>query len=682
MKPIAYSYIRFSSVKQWGGDSVRRQTQAAADWCKRNGVELDTSLKLHDLGKSAFKGKHADKANADRFALAAFRKAVELGKVAEGSYLIVESLDRLTREHILPAFTLLLNLMQEGVRVVQLHPVETVYDKTVDPMKLMMALMELARANSESEMKSNRARAAWNANLKQVRDRTPGVVRTGRIPSWLEVAADPATGGERLVVVSERADAVRRVFELAATGYGHTLIVRKLNKEKIPALGDREFFLRSTSEESPTVESVPPALSESELAAALADPELKDRVKSRAKAGTPLGAGRWTRTYVGQLLVDRRVLGELQSYSSDRETGKWVPNGEPIPDFYPRIVSDKLFSKARLGAEERQEKTGRRSEDFVNVFPKLLWDATTQGVAYIVVRSEQTGHRARFRRVVISAAANEQLAPAVTYSADAFEWAILSQLAELNPQDVLSSAADAEQDPVKEIEHELAVIVSELTKAKANLDEHGFSDLLAAHIRKLEDKEADIRARLESARAEASAGPLSATFAEVRPLVEALRDTPDPTELRMRLRSALRRIVHRIQFVIVPRGRARLAAVEVVFKGGERRSYLIGARSAFANRWTAGEAKWFAHSVSLASGLTIGHWSIAGFGTATEEEVVGLESAQVAGFAREELESYPAKLLNEWFDKGYRPGARRPPQSPEDAESEGKAWTKAFDDAK
>ena len=115
--PTAYSYVRFSSPKQAEGDSLRRQTEAAAKWCKDHKARLDTTLTLHDLGTSAYTGKH--RLNPDRNALAAFLKLVERDRVPRGSYLLVESLDRLTREHIRPALSLLLNLIEAGVRVVR-----------------------------------------------------------------------------------------------------------------------------------------------------------------------------------------------------------------------------------------------------------------------------------------------------------------------------------------------------------------------------------------------------------------------------------------------------------------------------------------------------------------------------------------------------------------------------------
>src|SRR3954452_6001777 len=80
--PVAYSYVRFSTAEQAKGDSLRRQAEAAADWCKRHGARLDTSLTLRDLGKSAYLGEH--RKNPDRYALAAFLKLVQDGRIPRG----------------------------------------------------------------------------------------------------------------------------------------------------------------------------------------------------------------------------------------------------------------------------------------------------------------------------------------------------------------------------------------------------------------------------------------------------------------------------------------------------------------------------------------------------------------------------------------------------------------------
>jgi DNA invertase Pin-like site-specific DNA recombinase len=90
MKP-AFSYIRFSSPEQAKGDSFRRQSVAAAEWAKHNGYTIVQSLE--NLGISAFRGQNQHMGDFGEFLAAA-----ESGRLPEDSVLIVESLDRLSRQ--------------------------------------------------------------------------------------------------------------------------------------------------------------------------------------------------------------------------------------------------------------------------------------------------------------------------------------------------------------------------------------------------------------------------------------------------------------------------------------------------------------------------------------------------------------------------------------------------------
>ena len=92
-KPKAYSYTRFSTPEQAKGDSSTRQTLAANRWAQEHGVELDAELTFRDEGVTAYDGS-----NVERGALGAFLKAVHCGDVGQGSWLLVESLDRISRQ--------------------------------------------------------------------------------------------------------------------------------------------------------------------------------------------------------------------------------------------------------------------------------------------------------------------------------------------------------------------------------------------------------------------------------------------------------------------------------------------------------------------------------------------------------------------------------------------------------
>jgi hypothetical protein len=59
IKPVCYSYRRWSTPAQTDGHSLVRQTQAAARWATDNGYRLDTSLSFVDAGLPAYKGKNA-----------------------------------------------------------------------------------------------------------------------------------------------------------------------------------------------------------------------------------------------------------------------------------------------------------------------------------------------------------------------------------------------------------------------------------------------------------------------------------------------------------------------------------------------------------------------------------------------------------------------------------------------
>ncbi|NDE98609.1 MAG: recombinase family protein [Verrucomicrobia bacterium] len=107
---LAISYVRFSTIEQLGGDSIRRQTEATEAYCKRNGLTLTNDYRLRDLGKSAFKGDHRSATGA----LGILEKQVAEGKIPKGTVLIVENLDRLSREDIVSAQLMLLNLINRG----------------------------------------------------------------------------------------------------------------------------------------------------------------------------------------------------------------------------------------------------------------------------------------------------------------------------------------------------------------------------------------------------------------------------------------------------------------------------------------------------------------------------------------------------------------------------------------
>src|SRR5215831_10928349 len=110
--PKAYSYARWSSPQQGRGDSLRRQLKLSRDYAAKHDLDLET---FHDPGVSAYRGK-----NRVEGALANFIAQIDNGKIEPGSYLLIESLDRLSREEVLVALELFISIVRRGVKIVTL----------------------------------------------------------------------------------------------------------------------------------------------------------------------------------------------------------------------------------------------------------------------------------------------------------------------------------------------------------------------------------------------------------------------------------------------------------------------------------------------------------------------------------------------------------------------------------
>lgn len=231
-----YSYTRFSTPEQAQGDSYRRQTETAEKWAKSKGLVLDDRLTIADEGVSAFRGGNA---SADR-GLGRFLEACRTGLVPPGSYLIVESLDRLSRMDPHEAQYQLLDIVRSGVAVVTLSDGQEYSTERLqkEPFALMIALMVAMRANEESKTKGRRVSAAWAEKRRKI---TAGETTklTERAPGWLRWTP------EGWSIVPERGEVVRRVYAMTLQGIGEHKIAQTLNLEGVPVFGRGKMWHRS-----------------------------------------------------------------------------------------------------------------------------------------------------------------------------------------------------------------------------------------------------------------------------------------------------------------------------------------------------------------------------------------------------------------------------------------------------
>ncbi|EFH4119734.1 recombinase family protein, partial [Escherichia coli] len=179
----AISYMRFSTEKQIKGDSIRRQSKLVTDWLSKNpDYFLDESLSFKDLGKSAFSGKHL------RAGLGDFLTAIKEGLVKAGDTLLIESLDRLSRQDVDQASELLRGILRSGVDVVTLSDGEHYTAESLkDPLSLIKSILIMQRAYEESLRKSERVAAAWNRKKDIISE---GIKVSKRCPAWLKLNDD------------------------------------------------------------------------------------------------------------------------------------------------------------------------------------------------------------------------------------------------------------------------------------------------------------------------------------------------------------------------------------------------------------------------------------------------------------------------------------------------------------
>lgn len=297
----AYSYQRFSTKIQAKGDSLRRQLDAVHNYCNNRNLSLSEST-YSDLGISAFNGSNV---NEDA-ALGTFLIACDNGCIPRGSFLLVESLDRLSRAKVLTALSQFLQIINYGITIVTLID-EREYSDSSNTTDLIISLTIMERSYEESATKSKRIKAAW-ANK---RNNPTTAKKIKNCPFWLRLNSKSNV----YEVIEEKASLVREIYQMSIDGFGTLKIMNTLNEKEIKA---------------------------------------------------PKG-GAWANTSVNRILAERRALGEYQPHV--RHEGKRVPIGEVITGFYPRIIDDNTFhlSASRRSGRTIKRK-GRRGNTFSNLF--------------------------------------------------------------------------------------------------------------------------------------------------------------------------------------------------------------------------------------------------------------------------------------------------------------------------
>lgn len=281
----AYSYIRYSSAEQSKGRSYDRQLERCEKYCLDNGLTLSDE-RFFDSGISAHKGAHA----TEKGEFARFISLVENGSIPRGSLLIVESLDRLSREIVQDALYRFMGLLKK-IDIVTLDD-GMVYKNDSGAMQLMLSLVKMTTAHEESHKKSQRLQDVWNT--KKSLARSEGKPIGAAAPLWLEYTPSG------YLINETHAAIIRRVFQMSLDGYGKVTIAKTFNAEAIPSFKGKT----------------------------------------------------WGTSSIQKILSNRALLGEYQPYTGRGKDRS--PTGAPIHNYYPTVISEATFYQAQEAAAGRR----------------------------------------------------------------------------------------------------------------------------------------------------------------------------------------------------------------------------------------------------------------------------------------------------------------------------------------
>lgn len=323
--PLIFSYQRFSSEKQSRGGSLNRQKTDAEKYCDEHNLVLETR-QFVDPAISAWKGK-----NVSGGKLGLFLSLVEDGTIPSDSWLLVEALDRVSRMKVMDALALFNRIINLGITLVTLSNGHKFSKERLDEEwhQLIYAISEMAAANKENELKSDRVTKKWTVR-RDAAIADASHVMTAKVPLWINVIG--ARPSQTFELNAERAALVRRIVDMSKAGNGNHTIIKTLHAEGVAA------WMRSAREKAKRDE--------------------EDRETGREPQPKV-----WEPAYIQKMLTQRALYGAVE-----------VKGGTVIEQYYPPIMDEQeyIYLQALRSDRAKSKRTNRQGEGVTNLFSGLL----------------------------------------------------------------------------------------------------------------------------------------------------------------------------------------------------------------------------------------------------------------------------------------------------------------------
>lgn len=501
-----YAYARWSSLEQTKGSTLERQLENCREYIDRAGWSM-TSDPIVDRGRSAYTG-----ANLTTGELGKFADNFRTGNIPSPATLVVEELDRLSRQPADVMLSWLSPLVRSGLTIVVTQTGQVIDSRMLDHDMgtLMMILITAFGSHKESQKKSERGASAWEIKRAKARE-GQSVERKHNHPLWLRVNGD----GE-FEVIPERLAIVKDIFRLRLEGKGQIATAQWLNERR------------------------------------LTDPNYE--VWGRGKRAPSF----WTPVYVGRVIKNRTVLGEWQPSKQPRGAKSRTLIGEAIEGYYPAIIDPSTFVAANDYRITEQFAHQGRGKSISNLFGTRARCSECGGKMGIKgsIRRHRDGRTTRYYYItcltakVAKACVNQQ-----TWAYDAIERAVLDALLD-NAMDDTHFRAPVDLSGHERAVHDAKAMVADIkTRMVRLLDMMEAGDPMASERYAVRKKELDsaqaalLSAETDLSRLKGATSPNEhlRRVAEIRALVDS-KDDEERYRARSLVKSALHDVIESITF--------------------------------------------------------------------------------------------------------------------------------------
>ncbi|QDU81583.1 hypothetical protein Pla110_33250 [Polystyrenella longa] len=518
MSKTAYSYARFSTLEQEKGNSLNRQMKLTKRWCEANDYVLDTTLKP-DRGLSGYRGDNLKEGGS----LALFIKLCESGQIPHGSALVVESLDRISRQKPMTAVSLLLSIVSSGIRIVAVSPSEQIIDEETlnrDPMCLMSMVMTLCRSNEESEVKSVRLKEVWQYKREKAMD---GNRVRHRCPFWLTYNDE-----KRAYELNEHVSIVRRICHLYLDNHGPVTIASMFNKENVPVIITN---------------------------------------RSKKKSG-PLF---WSKSTINKIVSNRSLIGEMQFQKGSKYlTVEHRQNiGDAIQNYYPSAIKEADFY--RLQSLVKMKKTPGRKRDLSGRITNLFQGKIRCAIDGSNMQIVNKGTKSSGKQLVSSGAVNKiKNSKYVSFPYQYLEEGILYTMKDISISDISPQTIPSDlQDRLDEAETMLGkkTLLMEKMQTKLNVEEDiDLIDTLTPKVVKLRKEVRILKQQTEDLKGEMSAS--LPTVEDVKRLIFYMRnkDKAGDIEVRHKFRTLFSELIEDVKMLTLVSGHYRLCCLTLHYK--------------------------------------------------------------------------------------------------------------------